>query len=246
MKISIITVCFNSEKTIFRTIKSVMNQTYPNIEHIFVDGGSTDSTLKIIQSYNYKNKIVISEPDNGIYDAMNKGFYLSSGEVIAFLNSDDFYCYDNVISDIMESINNPYIDFVYGDINIINQNGKIVRFWCSGDLKSYGLDGRQLPHPAFFVKRNVLDLLNIPFDTSYHIAADLKQQLLIINKFSKKGFYFKKTLVMMMNGGKSTKNFRAYLSGWRECIRAYNEVFQFGGIFFTLRKIFFKIGHIRI
>lgn len=241
MKASIITVCFNSEDTIKKNIQSVFGQNSVELEHIFIDGGSSDSTVDIINSYKNINKIVISEPDNGIYDAMNKGFHLSSGDFIGFLNSDDVYFDDRVIFEVADLFKNTMIGYVYGDIVMNQSDGKIIRYWRSGFVGTKGLVGRQLPHPAFFVRRTILERFSDPFDASYRISADLKQQLLIINKFHEQGAYIQRPLVRMALGGASTGSLRGYLTGWSESIRAYNDIFHSGGLFFTFRKVLSKI-----
>ena len=136
MKISIITVCYNSSKTIGDTIKSVNNQTYPNIEHIFVDGLSSDDTINIINSNAKRNPIVISDSDNGLYDAMNKGILLATGDIIGILNSDDIYANKNVISNINKQIKLFKVDSAYGDLVYTKSDdlNKTIRYWKSGDF----------------------------------------------------------------------------------------------------------------
>jgi glycosyltransferase involved in cell wall biosynthesis len=237
-KFSIITVCFNSENTISNTIESVNNQQYLNIEHIFIDGNSSDNTLKIIDRMSTVNKIVVSEKDNGIYDAMNKGFKLASGEIIAFLNSDDFYADVNVLSDVSSTFEKSNYDLVYGNIEYINDSENIVRRWNSKPVPSSLRYGFQIPHPALFVKKNLLLKLDQAFDPEYKIVGDLKQQLLLIEKFNAKGMHFNRTLTKMRIGGVSTNNYISYILGWKEARRAYNEVFfSLGGISAFLKFI---------
>ena len=136
MKVSIITVTFNSARTLHDTLNSVLKQTYMDIEHIIIDGASKDDTLKIVREFSHISKI-ISEPDKGIYDAMNKGIQLASGDAIGILNSDDIYSTDTIVSEIAQIfINNPHIDAVYGNISYFKtgEENKIVRLWQS---KSY-------------------------------------------------------------------------------------------------------------
>lgn len=241
MKISIITVVFNGEKTISETIKSVNNQVYSNIEHIVIDGKSTDGTLETLK--NFDNLIVLSESDSGIYDAMNKGAYLSTGEIICFLNADDSYCDQYVISDVVKVFEKTNADFVYGDIKMIDFQSKlVVREWVTGHECITKLRNSQIPHPAFFIKNDLLKSLTPPFDSNYHIAADLKQQLLIINKLRKVGYYIPRFLVNMSMGGASTNGFFSYFKGWQESILVYNDLFGRGGLYFTLRKVSRKIS----
>jgi glycosyltransferase involved in cell wall biosynthesis len=242
MKFSIITPCYNSELTITDTLDSIFNQKYKNFEHIIVDGGSTDGTANVIHSHRSKNVIFISEPDSGIYDAMNKGFSHSSGDIVCFLNSDDFYIDDNVLSDVYAAFLNENLDFVYGDLLMVDSNGIVKRRWITGSDCSHLLNGRQIPHPVLFVKKDVLLKINPVFDSSYKIAADLKQQLIFVNKFHSTGFYIKRPLTVMRLGGRSTRDFLSYFQGWMESRRAYNEIFGSGGLLFTARKAASKLS----
>ena len=245
MKISIITVCRNSAKTIARTLDSVAMQRYPNIEHLVIDGASTDDTLAVIKGNQRHITSFISEPDEGIYNAMNKGFSLASGDIVAFLNSDDAYIDVEVLSDVMKVFEFHSVDFVYGDLLMVDENGLICRDWRSGPIPDAGLNGSQIPHPVFFVKRSLLAKVIPVFDESYRIAADLKQQLIIINIFNAKGFYIKRPLVRMALGGASTSGLKSYISGWIESRRAYNEVIGRGGTSYTIRKVFSKLKDVR-
>lgn len=242
MKFSIITPCFNSESTIANTLDSIFNQNYKNYEHIIIDGGSTDATVCIVQSYLNRNVILISESDDGIYDAMNKGFSLSTGDVICFLNSDDFYIDNNVLSDVHAAFSTGNPDFVYGDLLMVNSEGVVKRKWVTGDDCSIFLNGRQIPHPVLFVKKDVLLKIDPVFDSSYKIAADLKQQLIFVNKFHSTGLYIKRPLSVMRLGGTSTRGFSSYFEGWIESRRAYNEIFGSGGLLFTIRKAISKLS----
>ena len=159
MKISIITVCFNSEETIVSTLNSVLSQTYDEIEHIIIDGGSTDRTLDILDQYNFKNKIVVSESDDGIYDAMNKGIKIAQGDIITILNSDDIYQSSSTISEVMKDIiDNPEKDIFLGDVVFFNKNNfnKIFRYYSAKNFKSkLLLDGIMPPHPSSFIKKKI-------------------------------------------------------------------------------------------
>jgi glycosyltransferase involved in cell wall biosynthesis len=245
MKPSIVTVCYNSQDTILRAIQSVNRQSKGCVEHVFIDGGSIDNTVEIIKSSCTNPFKVVSEPDNGIYDAMNKGFRLASGDFVGFLNSDDWLADDNVLKDVSVLFEKRDIDFVFGDIEMFGQNGKLVRRWQADPQCAFRVHGRQIPHPAFFVRASVLRGINGPFDSTYKISADLKQQLIIINKLRCTGYYVARTLVNMSMGGASTKNPFAYLKGWSESVRAYNEVFGRGGFLFTAQKVFSKISGLR-
>jgi len=173
MLISIITVCFNAEKYIEKTILSVINQNYKNIEYIIIDGKSTDSTVEIIKKYESKISFWSSEPDNGIYDAMNKGVNIASGEIIYFLNSDDFLYNNLVISNILNIFQTNYtLDFVYGKINrfTASKSGLILDI----DFNKNNLRKGKMPsHQAIFVKRNLFEKFGF-FDLTYKSAADFE------------------------------------------------------------------------
>lgn len=166
MKVSIVTVCYNSAKTIERTIKSVAGQDYTNIEYIIIDGGSTDGTLDIIDRYKDKISVLVSEPDKGIYDAMNKGIARATGDIIGFMNSDDWYA-DGAIAAIVDSFSKTDADIVYGK-TIVSKNG-ICQERINGSLNDICF-GMVFCHQAVFVKSDLLRYH--PFDISYKIVAD--------------------------------------------------------------------------
>jgi glycosyltransferase len=240
MKITIITVCRNSAGTISETLRSVAEQAYPDIEHIIIDGESTDDTLAVIQRDGTHAKKVISEPDEGIYDAMNKGLDYASGDIVAFLNADDIYYDSEVIADVVKAFEVHSADFVYGDLLMVKNKRKLIRDWKSGEIPSSGLIGTQIPHPVFFVKRNLLNKIKPAFDSTYKIAGDLKQQLIFINELKAKGYYIKRPLVKMAIGGASTKSLGSFVVGWKESRRAYNEIYRRGGTVFTIKKVISK------
>jgi len=245
LKVTIITVTKNSARTIDRAVRSVYLQKDVNVEHIIKDAGSNDQTIEIARLTNPLVS-VISKPDTGIYDAMNQGYLNSTGDIIAFLNSDDHYIDDRVLYDVINSFTESGCDFVYGDITMVSLSGVVVRVWQTGKLSKEGLSGQQIPHPGIFIKRSVLSQLLMPFDPSYKISADLKQQLLIINKLKFKGAYLNRPLVIMETGGESTNSFSSYFTGWKESVRAYNEVFGRGGNWYVVKKVFSKLKGVRI
>jgi|TARA_B110001450_G_scaffold206699_1_gene196892 glycosyltransferase involved in cell wall biosynthesis len=241
MKISIVTVCYNSEKTIKKSIESVLCQNYADLEYIIIDGGSSDSTLAILSEYADCNFKVISELDDGIYDAMNKGFNQVTGDVVAFLNSDDHYSNNRVIESVMEKFETELVDFIYGNIEFVNQDGIITRRWNVGEIKDGILRSQQIPHPAFFCRSDAIRRLNIPFDDKLKICGDLKQQLYLLNKYKIQGIYIDQVLVTMKLGGASTSGLRASLLGWIEAVRVYNEVEGQGGLLYVFRKVLGKV-----
>ncbi len=247
MKISIITVCFNSGSTIRETIESVLSQVISEddiIEYILIDGNSTDNTLSIIREYNERISYIVSEEDKGIYDAMNKGIRLASGEIVGILNSDDLFDNDTVISEVAQAFNfNHGIDAVYGDIFYFKTKSpdKSIRFWKS---KPYYLtffdDGYVIPHPALFVRKMVYDSVGLYYP-NFKISSDYEWMLRAfkIHKFSP--FYLKKVLVKMRMGGESTKNWKNIVIGNIEVYRSW----RMNGIplplLFYLRRIIFKV-----
>jgi len=237
--ISIITVTKNSARTIERAVRSVNMQKDVIVEHIIKDAGSNDQTIEIARLTN-PLVTVVSKSDTGIYDAMNQGYSKSTGDIVAFLNSDDHYIDDHVLSDVINAFIVSDCDFVYGDITMVSLSGEIVRAWHTGRLGEEWLIAQQIPHPSIFIKRNVLNQLVTPFDSSYKISADLKQQFLI-NKLKMKGTYLNRSLVIMETGGESTNSFSSYFTGWKESVRAYNEVFGSGGIWYVINKVYSKL-----
>lgn len=222
MKISIITVCKNSQSTIEDTIKSVLEQTYDNIEYIIIDGKSTDNTMQIINKYKDNISKIISSVDSGIYDAMNKGVKESSGDIVGILNSDDLYTNPNVLSDVVNNFKVHGCDAVYGDIIYVKRDNlnKKVRYWKSGEYKFKNLsNGWTIPHPTFFVRRNVYEKYGY-FNLDFKIAADYELLLRFLkNKISV--VYVPNVLVFMREGGMSASSLVNRLSGWREVRKAW-------------------------
>lgn len=225
MKVSIITVCFDSAKTIEDTIRSVLSQDYKDIEYIIVDGSSTDTTLDILTRYQGRISRFISEPDQGMYDAMNKGLKLATGDLIGFLNSDDFYANENVIGRIVEAMKVNNVDCCYGDLEYVSKNdpGKTVRRWKSQPYKG-GLfeKGWHPPHPTFFAKRHIFDKYG-HFDPNYKISADYELMLRLLKKHGVKSCYIPDVLVKMKIGGKSNKNLWQILKANIECYQAWKK-----------------------
>jgi len=223
-KISVITVTYNSAETLEDTLKSVKSQDFNNIEHIIMDGGSSDETLKILDSYKKSLAVVVSEPDDGIYDAFNKALALASGDIVAILNSDDVFYDDKVLSLVGETFKKTECDIVYGDSVIVRQNDlySIVRFWKSSKfiLGSFK-DGWHPPHPSFFVRKSVYDKFG-NFDTSIPVAADFELMLrfMEINKVTAE--YIPNVLTRMRVGGHS-QNIINIISGAKSIKKAFNK-----------------------
>jgi glycosyltransferase involved in cell wall biosynthesis len=241
LKISVVTVTWNSVQALQSCLNSVANQSYINLEHIVVDGVSTDGTLDVISKNIERIDIFVSERDCGIYDALNKGFKLATGDVVGILHSDDIY-YDNcVLHRVANEFKDASVDYVYGDIQMINDEGCQARYWKAGPLPDGKIVSTQIPHPSLFISRKLIQQLSPVFDSTYKISADLKQQIIFANILRAKGSYVPLPLVKMRIGGTSTKNLKAYMDGWKESRRAWNEVHGFGGGWYVIKKVFSKL-----
>lgn len=206
MKVSIITVVWNNKDTIKDAIDSVLSQTYENIEYIIVDGASTDGTIEIVQSYGDKVSKFISEPDKGLYDAMNKGIKLATGDVIGILNSDDFYIDEFVIEKVVKEFEDKQVDSVYADLVFVKPENldKVVRYYDSSTCTPENFQYALYPaHPTFFVKKEFYDKFGV-FKTDYKIGADfdLMARFLYTNNISYS--YINEPLIKMRVGGVST------------------------------------------
>ncbi|MBR5677945.1 MAG: glycosyltransferase [Paludibacteraceae bacterium] len=216
MKISIITITFNSAKTLQRALDSVQSQSYGNIEHVIVDGASTDGTRAMIEAYAAKNPNVrwISEKDDGIYNAINKGIRMATGDIIGFLHSDDIFNFSDSIEQIAAAFETGNVDVVYGDLQYCRA-GKVVRKWNSNSFNSRSLKyGWMPPHPTVYVRREVYEQVG-PYDEWFRISADYDMMLRIF-KSNYTTHYIPSILVSMETGGASNKDTRARLSKTQE------------------------------
>lgn len=205
MKISLITVCYNAEISIETCILSVLNQKNVDVEYIVIDGGSTDSTNEIIAKYRSNISKYISEPDNGLYDAMNKGIHLATGDVIGMLNADDVFANNNVLSTIAKQFEVLSINALYADLKYVN-GSKVVRYWKSGTYnKNNWFLGWMPPHPTFYVRREVYQKYG-SFDTNLKLAADYELMLRFLFKNDVSVSYLPMVTVLMAVGGESNKN----------------------------------------
>jgi len=242
VKISIITACYNNAETIRDTLNSVSQQTYADIEYIIIDGASADGTLEILKSYNNSISKLVSEPDNGIYDALNKGLALASGDVVGFLHADDVYTNSDVLADVAACFKTSETDTLYGDLVYVSKDdtSKIVRLWESGVFNFSELKkGWMPPHPTFFVKRNIYEGLG-NFDTSFRIAADYDLVLRFLFSHKVSTHYLPKVLIKMRTGGASNKSLSNILKKSKEDLRALrkNNVGGLGVLIFkNIRKI---------
>ena len=223
MKISIITVVFNNEKTISTAIESVLNQTYPDVEYIIIDGNSTDGTLSRINRYASSIDKIVSEPDQGTYDAMNKGIRLATGEVIGILNSDDVYADDDVLTDLMNAFEDTSTDIVYGNLVYVKSDdlNQVVRTWKSENYyPGFFEDGHVPPHPSLFIRRKVYDTVG-HFNKTMRLAADYEFMLRLFKLYNFKSKYLNRLFVKMRLGGATNGSFRNIVDGNREILKAW-------------------------
>jgi glycosyltransferase len=234
LKVSIITVTFNSGATVADTLESVRCQNYDNIEHIIVDGHSQDETMEIVRSFPHVKKW-ISEKDGGIYDAMNKGIQMATGDIIGILNSDDVYANSQVISKIAACFQKKSTETVYSDLNYVKAEDleKVVRHWKSGDFKRENFYyGWMPPHPTFFVRREVYEKAGF-FNLSLKSSADYELMLRILFKHQFGTTYLPEVLVKMRSGGASNSSFKNRILANQEDRKAW-KLNQLHPYFFTL------------
>jgi glycosyltransferase involved in cell wall biosynthesis len=225
MKISIITVCFNSSETIAQTLRSVREQTHNDIEHIVIDGKSTDNTLEIVAAQGQHVAKLVSEKDSGIYEAMNKGIQLATGDVVAFLNADDCYKSSGVLERVATVMQAEQLEAYYGDVEFFRSDlqDRVVRRYNSGlftvDRLSWGI----MPaHPALFVRKELFDRFG-NFRTDYKICGDFEFVARIFRQKNLRQRYSPEVLVRMRMGGVSTSGWRATLQINNEKMRACRE-----------------------
>lgn len=244
-KVSIITVAYNRETTILKCIESVNNQTYPYIEHILIDGNSLDKTVKIFKDKSERENIIISEADSGIYNAMNKGLQLASGDIIGFLNGDDELYNDLVIEDIVQLFDSEK-DCVYGNLIFVNSNNKVVRKWRSRKFKSGLFQYSWTPaHPTFYCKKHIYDDLgNYREDFKIASDVDLMFRFLEINQI--KSFHLDQTLVKMSLGGISTKSLKSTWIITKEVFQSFEEHgYNYNKLIYLVSKILKAIRQLK-
>lgn len=243
MKLSIITVSYNSEETIQKTIDSVHGQSYEDVEYIIIDGNSRDSTEKIIKENNKKVSKYISEEDSGIYDAMNKGIKLSSGEIIGTLNSDDTF-YDNRVLEKVAKVfsENDDVDCLYGNLIFVGKNNKIIRRWKSRPFTAGLFQKSWSPaHPTFYCRREVFDKFGL-YKSDYKIAGDVEFMLRVMEVGKINSYYLDEILVKMSVGGVSTEGLKSTITISREMRKAFIEN---NLKFKSFKYIFYKFLKIR-
>ncbi|WP_339060531.1 glycosyltransferase family 2 protein [Tepidibacillus marianensis] len=244
MKVSIITVSYNSSKTIKDTIESVFSQTYNNIEYILIDGKSKDTTIEIIKSYekDFEEKGIqfrwISEKDNGIYDAINKGINMATGDVIGILNSDDYFNDNNVVKDIAEVFKGENIDCIYGNLKYIDPVSKrVTRKWISKQFEFGLFEKSWTPaHPTFYCKKDVYCKYGM-YRTDFKIAADGELMYRLLEKHKVHSKYINRPMVVMRQGGVSSSGLKSTYIITKEMRQAFKD---HGGKFNLLKYLGYK------
>jgi|688.fasta_scaffold256317_2 glycosyltransferase involved in cell wall biosynthesis len=238
-KVSIITVCFNSAKTIRDTIESVLSQDYPNIEYIIIDGDSSDETITIVKEYGDRIAVFVSERDHGIYDAMNKGISLVSGEIVGMLNSDDVYINEHAVSELMKKMQDERADSVFADLVIVDPMdlGKVLRYYDSSYFTPRKFRFGWMPaHPSFFVRKSLYDKVG-PYSLHYKISADYEMLIRLLWVEKATYAYLPKPVVKMRQGGISTSGLdRNWLLN-KEIVRACRN----NGIYTNMAILSLKI-----
>lgn len=222
MKISIITAVYNAKETIGDCLRSIINQSHNDIEMIVIDGGSTDGTLDVIKQYESEKLTCISEPDNGIYDAMNKGLKRATGDVIGFLNADDFYAHNNVLKNVAETLEKEDADSCYGELLYVHKDNleKVIRYWKSRPYKKGLLEKGWFPaHPTFFVKRKIYETYGY-FNTNFQFSSDVELMVRFLGKHEISTVFIKNIFIKMRYGGKSNQSAINIARSVWECYKA--------------------------
>lgn len=234
LKISVITAVFNSRETISAALDSVLGQLGVEVELVVIDGGSTDGTLEILRSYADRLNVLVSEPDGGIYDALNKGILRASGDVVGFLHSDDLFADPRVLSRVTAAFTEPGVGAVYGDLLYVRKDNpdQAVRYWRSGAFSARRLGwGWMPPHPTLYVRRDLYDRHGL-FDTSFRIAADYDFVLRLLGTGRVGVHYIPEVLVKMRLGGASNRSLRNLFCKSSEDLKALkqNEIGSWGAL----------------
>ena len=249
--ISIITATFNSAKTLKDTIQSVLRQTNKDFEYLIIDGGSTDETIDIVKSYEseFSGRLKwVSEKDQGIYDAMNKGIKMASGDVVGILNSDDYFTSDDILQTVDNAFKSHEIDAIYGDIHFIRDGNpqKCVRYYSSRMFRPFWLRFDFMPaHPSFYCKREVFEKAGL-YSLDYKIGADYEMMVRLFKRHKIKSLYVNKDFVTMRTGGASNNNVRSRLTLIEEDVKACRVNGIYTNRFFIMLKFLYKIFEFRI
>ncbi|WJY20957.1 glycosyltransferase family 2 protein [Fontisubflavum oceani] len=209
MKISVITAVYNSETTVAEAIASVASQTYPDVEHLIIEGKSKDGSLATIETASHDRMVLVSEQDTGIYDALNKGISKATGDVVGFLHSDDFLAHPDVLARIAAAFEDPTVEAVFSDLDYVAQSdtSRIVRRWATGPFARERLKRGWMPaHPTLYLRRSVYERIGM-FDTGFQIAADYDFILRYFSQLSARSVYIPEVLYKMRLGGESNRDF---------------------------------------
>lgn len=249
--ISIITATFNSAKTLKDTIQSVLRQTNKDFEYLIIDGGSTDETIDIVKSYEseFSGRLKwVSEKDQGIYDAMNKGIKMASGDVVGILNSDDYFTSDDILQTVADAFKCQEIDAIYGDIHFIRDGNpqKCVRYYSSRMFRPFWLRFGFMPaHPSFYCKREVFEKAGL-YSLDYKIGADYEMMVRLFKKYRIMSQYINKDFVTMRTGGASNNNVRSRITLINEDVKACKENGVYTNSLFVMLKFMYKIFEFRL
>ena len=245
MLITVVTVCWNAARSIDATLASVDEQTHPDIEHLVIDGQSTDGTLEVLALRPSPKRRVVSEADKGLYDAMNKGLAMARGDIIVFLNADDRYCTPEVLARVHQAFVSSGADAVHADIDMVVQSDppRVQRRWKSGRHAAWKVMlGWQMPHPGLFIRAPTLRRI-AAFDTSLRIAADYDLMLRLVRQNGVRLHYLPLTVVEMAVGGLSTSGLRASWRGYTESARALRRHTGQAAYLIALLKPLWKVPH---
>lgn len=246
MKISVITATFNSGKTVRDTMESVLRQTHKDIEYLIIDGASTDDTMDIVRSYEpqFEGRMhYISERDKGIYDAMNKGIAMATGDVVGILNSDDFYTSPDILEQVAKTLTNTEVDAVYGDVHYVNdENLKHCTRYYSSRLfhRSWMRFGFMPAHPSFYCRRSIYEQYGT-FNLSYKVAADFENLLRLIYVHRIRTRYIAKDFVTMRTGGASSSGLRSHKQIMHDHLRALKQNGVFSNFLFLSIRYPYKL-----
>jgi glycosyltransferase involved in cell wall biosynthesis len=243
LRISVITAVRNRIATVGDALDSVRSQSWSRVEHIVIDGVSTDGTLELLASRRSEFAVLVSERDSGIYDALNKGLALATGDVIGLMHSDDVYANDHVLADVADAFSDPDIDAVYGDLDYVSQGdtSRVIRRWRSGEYSRARLtQGWMPPHPTLYLRRQVIERWG-GYDTSFRIAADYDAILRYFGQGRIRPAYVPRVLVKMRLGGESNRSLGRVLRKSREDYKALRRN-GIGGLGTLARKNISKIG----
>ena len=236
IRVSLITVTYNAESTIERCIRSVIAQNYQNIEYIVIDGASTDSTIQIINRYAQNIKIVISEPDKGMYDALNKGIKLATGDIVGILNADDYFASDDILTDVATVFMHSNTDVLYGNLDFVDVNETIIRKWRTRAYKRGNFDWGWMPaHPTFYCRKSLFNSFGV-YSLEHGTAADYELMLRFMHKTEVNAYFLDKVMVKMQCGGMSNKNPVSRIKAWRFDLKAMRK----NGIKFPLIALIMK------